>query len=90
MTRKASVRQSVTGASISLAQATAPADESAGAQSRAPGNENIGYTHIFHRQFEYLKHMRFTQDSSAGINLIRAYGNGELRVNENVYRGASS
>jgi uncharacterized protein len=32
--------------------------------------------------------MRFTQDSSSGINLIRAYGNGELRVNENVYRGA--
>jgi uncharacterized protein len=32
--------------------------------------------------------MRFTQDSSTGINLIRAYGNGELRVNDNVYRGA--
>ena len=32
--------------------------------------------------------MRFTQDSSSGINLIRSYGNGELRVNENVYRGA--
>lgn len=32
--------------------------------------------------------MRFTQDSASGINLIRAYGNGELRVNENVYRGA--
>ncbi|HEY2463196.1 MAG TPA: MTH938/NDUFAF3 family protein [Steroidobacteraceae bacterium] len=32
--------------------------------------------------------MRFAQDSASGINLIRAYGNGELRVNENVYRGA--
>jgi uncharacterized protein len=32
--------------------------------------------------------MRFTQDSASGINLIRAYGNGELRVNENTYRGA--
>jgi len=32
--------------------------------------------------------MRFTQDLSSGINLIRSYGNGELRVNENAYRGA--
>jgi uncharacterized protein len=32
--------------------------------------------------------MRFAQDSASGINLIRAYGNGEIRVNENVYRGA--
>ena len=32
--------------------------------------------------------MRFAQDSSSGINIIRAYGNGEIRVNENVYRGA--
>jgi uncharacterized protein len=32
--------------------------------------------------------MRFAQDSSSGINVIRAYGNGEIRVNENVYRGA--
>jgi uncharacterized protein len=32
--------------------------------------------------------MRFTQDSSAGINIIRAYGSGELRINENIYRGA--
>jgi uncharacterized protein len=32
--------------------------------------------------------MRFAQDSPSGINVIRAYGNGELRVNENVYRGA--
>ncbi|HEX3395501.1 MAG TPA: Mth938-like domain-containing protein [Steroidobacteraceae bacterium] len=31
--------------------------------------------------------MRFTQDSTSGINVIRAYGNGELRVNEHVYRG---
>jgi uncharacterized protein len=32
--------------------------------------------------------MRFTQDSSSGINVIRAYGSGELRVNEAIYRGA--
>jgi uncharacterized protein len=32
--------------------------------------------------------MRFTEDSSSGINVIRAYGSGELRVNDNVYRGA--
>ncbi len=32
--------------------------------------------------------MRFAQDSTSGINVIRAYGNGELRVNESVYRGA--
>jgi uncharacterized protein len=30
--------------------------------------------------------MRFTQDSTSGANLIRAYGNGELRVNDEVYR----
>jgi uncharacterized protein len=32
--------------------------------------------------------MRFTQDLSSGINLIRAYRGGELRVNEHAYRGA--
>jgi uncharacterized protein len=32
--------------------------------------------------------MQITQDLSSGINVIRAYGGGELRVNENVYRGA--
>jgi uncharacterized protein len=32
--------------------------------------------------------MRFTQDSSSGINIIRGYGAGELKVNENAYRGA--
>lgn len=32
--------------------------------------------------------MQFTQDLSSGINVIRAYGAGELRVNENIYRGA--
>ena len=32
--------------------------------------------------------MRFAQDSTTGINVIRAYGNGEIRVNDNVYRGA--
>jgi uncharacterized protein len=32
--------------------------------------------------------MRFAQDSTSGVNVIRAYGNGEIRVNENVYRGA--
>ncbi len=32
--------------------------------------------------------MRFTQDSSSAINVIRSYGNGELRVNDAAYRGA--
>ena len=32
--------------------------------------------------------MRFTQDSTSGVNIIRAYGNGELRVNDDVYRSA--
>jgi uncharacterized protein len=32
--------------------------------------------------------MRFTQDSTSGINIIRSYGGGELRVNDTVYRGA--
>ena len=32
--------------------------------------------------------MRFTQDSSSATHLIRAYGNGELRVNDEVYRSA--
>jgi uncharacterized protein len=32
--------------------------------------------------------MRFTQDSAASVHLIRAYGNGELRIDEQVYRNA--
>jgi uncharacterized protein len=32
--------------------------------------------------------MRFTQDSASAINVIRAYGEGELRINDAVYRGA--
>src|SRR5271154_1146014 len=32
--------------------------------------------------------MRFTQDLTTGINVIRGYANGELRVNANTYRGA--
>jgi uncharacterized protein len=31
--------------------------------------------------------MRFTQDSSSSPHLIRAYGGGELRVNDDIYRG---
>jgi len=30
--------------------------------------------------------MRFTQDSTSAGNLVRAYGSGELRVNDHVYR----
>ena len=30
--------------------------------------------------------MRFTQDSSTSTNLIRAYGAGELRINDDVHR----
>ncbi len=32
--------------------------------------------------------MRFTQDSAASVHLIRAYGDGELRINDQVYRNA--
>lgn len=32
--------------------------------------------------------MRFTQDSSAAVNLVRAYGAGELRINDEVYRSS--
>jgi len=32
--------------------------------------------------------MRFSQDSTSGLNVIRGYGAGELQVNENRYRGA--
>jgi len=31
--------------------------------------------------------MRFTQDSSSGCNVIRAYAAGELKINEAVFRG---
>jgi uncharacterized protein len=31
--------------------------------------------------------MRFTQDSSTATHLIRAYGAGELRINNDIYRG---
>lgn len=31
--------------------------------------------------------MRFTEDSSSGINVIRAYGGGEIKVNQEIYRG---
>ncbi len=32
--------------------------------------------------------MKFTQDSNSSINLIRAHGGGELRINDTLYRGA--
>jgi uncharacterized protein len=32
--------------------------------------------------------MRFTQDSSSAGHLIRAYGGGELRINDGIYRGS--
>lgn len=32
--------------------------------------------------------MRFTRDLSSSVNLIRAYGGGELCINENRYQGA--
>jgi uncharacterized protein len=30
--------------------------------------------------------MRFTQDGSSNVNLIRGYGPGELRINDEVFR----
>ena len=38
-------------------------------------------------KFSILRGMRFTQDSSSGALLIRAYGAGELRINDDTYRG---
>jgi uncharacterized protein len=32
--------------------------------------------------------MRFTRDAASAINIIRAYGRGDLRINDTVYRGA--
>jgi uncharacterized protein len=32
--------------------------------------------------------MRFTQDSGASANLVRGYGNGELRIKDDIYRSA--
>jgi uncharacterized protein len=32
--------------------------------------------------------MQFAQEPSSGLNLIRGYGGGELRINEQSYRGA--
>jgi len=32
--------------------------------------------------------MRFARESSSGINLIRSYTAGELRINDGLYRGA--
>jgi uncharacterized protein len=32
--------------------------------------------------------MRFTRDAAPGINIVRAHGGGELRINDTVYRGA--
>ncbi|MGC1523119.1 MAG: MTH938/NDUFAF3 family protein [Steroidobacteraceae bacterium] len=32
--------------------------------------------------------MRFTQDSGSPANLVRAYGNGELRINDATYRSS--
>lgn len=32
--------------------------------------------------------MQISEDSTPGINVIRAYGGGELQVNDNRYRGA--
>jgi uncharacterized protein len=31
--------------------------------------------------------MRFTQDPSSAPHLIRAYGSGELRINDDIHRG---
>jgi uncharacterized protein len=31
--------------------------------------------------------VRFIEDSSSGINVIRAYGGGAIKVNQEIYRG---
>jgi uncharacterized protein len=42
----------------------------------------------FWRHFQYLTHMRFTQDSGYAAHVVRAYGGGELRINDEIYRGS--
>jgi uncharacterized protein len=32
--------------------------------------------------------MRFTQDSAQNLNMIRGYGDGELRINNDLFHGA--
>jgi uncharacterized protein len=32
-------------------------------------------------------HMRFTQDSGSATHLIRSYGEGELRIDDEIFRG---
>jgi uncharacterized protein len=39
-------------------------------------------------KYRYLSGMRFTQDSTSGVNLIRAYRAGEIRINETAYHEA--
>src|ERR1700748_2075528 len=75
---KASARQSAVDA---CASARASSCSNRGDRSRSAPS-------AFTRKYEYLKDMRFTQDVSTGINIIRGYANGELRVNEAAYRGA--
>ena len=36
----------------------------------------------------YLTGMKFTQDSSPGLNVIRGYGDGELRINGETFHSA--
>ncbi len=40
------------------------------------------------KEIGYLKPMRFTQDATQGINLIRAYAPGEVRINDQHLRDA--
>ena len=44
-------------------------------------------TQSLRRHFQYLTQMRFIQDSSSATQLIRAYGAGELRINDDTHRG---
>jgi len=52
----------------------------------APQIENRQWTKAFRQNIGYLNGMRFTQDASANVNVIRGYGPGELRINDTVFR----
>jgi uncharacterized protein len=45
---------------------------------------NDGQTTSF-TEFEYLNGMRFTQDQSSNVNVVRGYAEGELRINADTY-----
>src|SRR5436309_10752219 len=65
---------------------TAPASATgAHRPSCARQNENREWTRAFRCKFEYLNGMRFTEDPSPNVNVIRGYGPGRLRINDEIF-----